>query len=59
MSRLTKPLLEAIEAALAAALAGNGFEGGDFAGMNRDQFDRAHDWVCDELERRAKARGQQ
>lgn len=38
--RLTKPLLEAIQSALNAALAGEGFEGGD--------FERALQWAYDE-----------
>lgn len=50
--RLTKPLLDAIGAALDAALAGEGFEGGDFDGMNRDHFERAREWVSQERERR-------
>ena len=43
--RLTKPLLSAIEAALNAALAGDGFNGGDFDGMDRAAFERAQEWV--------------
>jgi len=55
--RLTKPLLSAIEAALSAALAGDGFDGGDFDGMDRAAFERAWDWVNGEMARRsAKAR---
>lgn len=50
--RLTKPLLNAIEAALDAALAGDGFEGGDFEGMNRRHFERAREWVAREQRRR-------
>lgn len=52
MTRLTKPLLLAIEAALDAALAGDGFDGGDFDGLNRDHFERASKWVSQELRRR-------
>ena len=51
--RLTKPLLLAIEAALDAALAGEGFDGGDFADQDRDHFERASQWVAQELKRRA------
>lgn len=48
--RLTKPLLEAIGAALDAALAGEGFEGGDFAGMNPKHFERAREWASEQIE---------
>jgi len=51
--RLTKPLLSAIEAALSAALAGEGFDGGDFDGMDRAAFERAWEWVNGEMARRA------
>jgi hypothetical protein len=44
--RLTKPLREAIMAALDAALAGEGFDGGDFDGMDPDHFERARDWIA-------------
>lgn len=50
--RLTKPLLIAIEQALTAALAGEGFDGGDFNGLDRDHFERASTWVSQELRRR-------
>lgn len=42
---LTAPLRSAIESALNAALAGEGFDGGDFTGQNRDHFERALEWV--------------
>lgn len=54
MTRLTKPLLEAIHSALDAALAGEGFDGGDFDGLNREDFERALTWVAQEKARRAK-----
>lgn len=54
MPRLTRPLLKAIWAALDAALAGDGFDGGDFAGMNPDYFRRARDWADAQLDRGAK-----
>ena len=50
--RLTKPLLLAIDQALTAALAGEGFDGGDFTGLNRNHFERAATWVAQELYRR-------
>lgn len=56
MPRLTKPLLDAMASALSAALAGEGFEGGDFDGMNRDDFERALDWVNQEALRREQGR---
>lgn len=56
MPRLTKPLLEAIESALNAALAGDGFDGGDFDGMNPEHFQRALEWVAQEQQRRAERR---
>lgn len=43
--RLTRPILDAIRAALNAALAGDGFDGGDFDGLNRDDFERALEWA--------------
>lgn len=43
--RLTRPLLDAMRAALHAALAGGGFDGGDFDGMDPKAFQRALDWV--------------
>jgi len=52
MPRLTKPLLIAMATALDAALAGDGFDGGDFTGMDPDHFERAREWVQQELQRR-------
>ncbi len=52
MPRLTRPLLEAIAAALDAALAGDGFDGGDFSGMNPKHFERAQEWVSAQLAKR-------
>jgi hypothetical protein len=52
-TRLTKSLLEAMAAALDAALAGEGFDGGDFAGMDHKHFERAREWVSEQLAKRA------
>lgn len=52
--RLTKPLLTAIEHALNAALAGEGFDGGDFDGENPDHYERALQWVNEQQRRRAQ-----
>jgi len=52
--RLTKPLLEAMAASLHAALAGAGFDGGDFDGKNPEHFRRALEWVYEEQWRRQK-----
>ncbi|MCO5066884.1 MAG: hypothetical protein M9924_21180 [Rhizobiaceae bacterium] len=52
MVKLTKPLLEAMASALAAALAGE-FDGGDFEGEDPHHFERAAQWIAEELERRA------
>lgn len=53
--KLTKPLLAAMEAALDAALAGDGFDGGDFDGLDRTSFQRALAWVRQEQARRYPA----
>lgn len=50
--KLTKPLLRAMRAALNAALAGAGFDGGDFDGENVEHFERALAWVEKELDKR-------
>lgn len=57
MTRLTKPLLNAIEAALSAALAGDGFDGGDFDGDDPRHFERALQWVREQQERRLRCAG--
>lgn len=54
--RLTRHLLEAIESALNSALAGEGFDGGDFDGQDPEHFQRALEWVQAELERRSTTR---
>lgn len=59
MPRLTMPLLKSIRSALAAALAGEGFDGGDFDGEDPRAFQRALDWVNAEMERRQQRRPQQ
>lgn len=43
--RLTKPLLDAMANALNVALAGAGWDGGDFDGQNPEHFERALEWV--------------
>jgi hypothetical protein len=45
--KLTKRLLDAIGAALDAALAGEGFDGGDFAGLDPKAFEQARQWVSE------------
>lgn len=52
MTRLTRSLLEAMAAALDTALAGDGFDGGDFDGMDRSKFEDARDWVSQQLRKR-------
>jgi len=54
MPKLTRPLLEAMRSALSSALAGEGFDDGDFANGNPDHFQRALDWANKELEKRAE-----
>ena len=51
MIRLTKPRLQAISAALDAALSGSGFDGGDFDGMDRDIFEAAAKWAAERFAR--------
>lgn len=50
--RLTLAMLEAIYTALDAALAGDGFERGDFNGMDPNQFERARAWAEEQIEKR-------
>lgn len=50
--RLTAPLLDAIENALRAANAGDDFDGGDFDGLNREDFELAETWAAQERWRR-------
>ena len=52
--KLTKPLLAAMAAALQAALAGEGFNGGDFTGLDPKAFERALAWVEEQQRRRAQ-----
>lgn len=54
MTRLTLARLYAIGAALEAALAGAGFDGGDFDGLDRREFERALEWVNEEVVRRKR-----
>lgn len=54
--RLTEPLLTAMENALCAALAGGGFEDGDFAGEDPEHFERAHKWITQERARRRESK---
>lgn len=57
-TRLTLPLLQAMGSALRAALAGDGFDGGDFDGLNPAHFERAGDWVLQEIKRRRSCQKQ-
>lgn len=50
--KLTRPLLDAMAAALDAALAGDGFTGGDFNGMRREHFERAREWIAQKRQKR-------
>lgn len=54
--RLTEPLLTAMENALCAALAGGGFEDGDFAGEDPEHFERARKWISQERARRRETK---
>ena len=56
MARLTTPMLEAMRHALDAALAGGGFDGGDFTGEDPRHFHDALDWVSKELSKRKATR---
>lgn len=51
-TRLTMPLLNAMASALHAALAGDGFDGGDFTDQNPEHFKRALAWVEEQTARR-------
>ena len=53
--RLTLPLLNAMAHALNAALAGDGFDGGDFDREDRSHYERASAWVSQEIARRQDA----
>ena len=54
--KLTSPMLGAIRAALNAALAGDGFDGGDFDGLDREHFERADKWVRQQIDKRKAKR---
>lgn len=58
MARLTKPLLDAIESALNSALAGEGWDGGDFDGQNPEHFERALEWVREQKKSREGLRSE-
>jgi hypothetical protein len=45
MKTVSTKIRMAIEAALNAALAGDGFDGGDFDSLNRDDFEAALKWI--------------
>lgn len=47
-------MIDAIESALNAAMAGDGFDGGDFYGQNQEAFERASEWVFQERQRRKR-----
>lgn len=55
--RLTKKMLDAMHSALNSALAGEGWDGGDFDGMDPRQFERAVEWIRQELKRRSRSAG--
>lgn len=57
MPRLTRPLLNAMARSLGAALAGAGFDGGDFDGENQEHYERALDWVQERLDRSGPPKG--
>lgn len=50
--RLTLPKLDAMLAALDAALAGGGFDGGDFDRLDPKDFEAARDWVAQQITKR-------
>lgn len=52
MKRLNLKKLEAIRHALHAALAGGGFDGGDFDGKNPADFEEALDWAEEQIAKR-------
>lgn len=54
MPKLTRPLLTAMEHAINTALAGTGFDGGDFDGENQDHYERALEWVREQKQKRAE-----
>jgi hypothetical protein len=55
--RLTKRMLEAMASAINSALAGEGWNGGDFDGMDHEEFERAAEWIDQQIARRtAKAK---
>lgn len=57
MSRLTKPLLEAMAEALVHRLAGEiGDESPYEEGIPQEHYDRALDWVCEQQRKRESRR---
>jgi hypothetical protein len=54
--KLTLKKLSAIQSALNAALAGAGFDGGDFDGQDPTDFENALAWVEAEIEKRKSGR---
>lgn len=54
MTRLTLPLLRAMEAALSAMLAGEEGEGDWPEGMSGDDVEQAHNWVCEQINKRER-----
>lgn len=54
-ARLTPSKLRAMQSALIAALAGEGFDGGDFADDDPDDFKSALRWVTQQLNHRASS----
>lgn len=57
-TNLTLKRLYAIGAALDAALAGAGFDGGDFDGMDARDFELARIWVDEQIARRERTEGE-
>jgi hypothetical protein len=52
MRRLNLKKLEAMRRALHAALAGAGFDGGDFDGEDPKDYEAALDWVLEQIAKR-------
>jgi len=52
--KLTQKMLDAMGSALDAALAGDGFNGGDFDGLDPDVFSDAVAWITEETGRRRR-----
>ena len=55
---LSAEILNAISASIDAALAGDGFDGGDFDGMDPEHFEQASSWVEQAVANRSDANWQ-